>query len=417
MIIKRDYYLNQLISRRHNGMIKIVTGVRRCGKSYLLSTLYADWLKGQGVDGNHIITINLEDRRNKKLRDPDALLEYIDSFLTDDSMHYIMIDEIQHVPEFEDVLNSYLNMHNADVYVTGSNARFLSKDVITTFRGRGDEIKLYPLSFSEIFPHMGMSEERALPIYMLYGGMPQVYQKNTDREKSEYLKNLFTQTYIKDIVERYKIKNTEVLDELLNILASGIGTLTNPTKLVNTFESIRNEKVNRMTLTSYLEYICDCFIAEKANRYDVKGKRYIDSPSKYYFVDCGLRNARLNFRQTEPSHLMENLIYNELRVRGFNVDVGVVPIQRRTEDGSRLRAQLEVDFVCNLGSKRYYIQSAYRMPDEEKIKQEEASLVNINDSFKKIIIVGEYMPVLRNNAGITTISIYDFLLNENSLDL
>jgi len=398
-------------------MIKIVTGIRRCGKSFLLSTLYANWLKDQGVDVNHIITINLEDRRNKKLRDPDVLLEYIDSFLTDDSMHYIMIDEIQHVSEFEDVLNSYLNMHNADVYITGSNAIFLSKDVITTFRGRGDEIKLYPLSFSEIFPYMGMSEERALPIYMLYGGMPQIYQKNTDREKSEYLKNLFTQTYIKDIFERHKIKNTEVLDELLNILASGIGTLTNPSKLVNTFESIRNEKVNRMTLTSYLEYICDCFIAEKANRYDVKGKRYIDSPSKYYFIDCGLRNARLNFRQTEPSHLMENLIYNELRIRGFNVDVGVVPIQRRTEDGNRTRVQLEVDFVCNLGSKRYYIQSAYRMPDEEKIKQEEASLMNIDDYFKKIIIVGEYMPVLRNNAGITIISIYDFLLKENSLDL
>lgn len=417
MIIKRDYYLNQLISRRHNGMIKIVTGVRRCGKSFLLSTLYADWLKSHGIDGNHIITINLEDRRNKRLRDPDVLLEYIDSFLTDDSMHYIIIDEIQHVPEFEDVLNSYLNKFNADVYVTGSNARFLSKDVITTFRGRGDEIKLYPLSFSEIFPHMGMSEERALPVYMLYGGMPQVYQKNTDTEKSEYLKNLFTQTYIKDIVERYKIKNTEVLDELLNILASGIGTLTNPTKLANTFESIRNEKVNRMTLTSYLEYICDCFIAEKANRYDVKGKRYIDSPSKYYFVDCGLRNARLNFRQTEPSHLMENLIYNELRIRGFNVDVGVVPIQRRTKDGFRSRVQLEVDFVCNLGSRRYYIQSAYRMPDEEKTKQEEASLMNIDDSFKKIIIVGEHTPVLHNNAGITTISIYDFLLMDNSLDL
>ena len=416
MIIQRDKYLKQLISLRHNGMIKIVTGVRRCGKSFLLSTLYANWLKEQGVNADHIITINLEDRRNKRLRDPDVLLEYIDSFLTDDMMHYIMIDEIQHVPEFEDVLNSYLNMHNADVYVTGSNAKFLSKDVITTFRGRGDEIRLYPLGFSEIFPHMDLPEQQAFSFYMLYGGMPQIYEKNTDKERSDYLKNLFTQTYIKDIVERYKIKNTEVLEELLDILASGIGTLTNPTKLVNTFESVRHERVNRMTLTSYLEYICDSFIAEKASRYDVKGKRYIDSPSKYYFADCGLRNARLNFRQTEPSHLMENVIYNELLFRGFNVDVGVVPIQRRNEDGSRQRVQLEVDFVCNLGSKRYYIQSAYRMPDEEKIKQEEASLVNIDDSFKKIIIVGEPTMILRNNAGITTMSIYDFLLNENSLE-
>lgn len=417
MVIKREHYLEKLISRRHNGMIKIITGIRRCGKSYLLSTLYADWLKGQGVDDSHIITINLEDRRNKKLRDPDILLEHIDSLLADDVMHYIMIDEIQYVTEFEDVLNSYLNMPNADVYVTGSNAKFLSKDVITSFRGRGDEIKLYPLSFNEIFPYMGMTEEKALPFYMLYGGLPQVYQKKTDGEISEYLKGLFAQTYIRDIVERYKIKNTEILDELINILASGIGSLTNPTKLANTFESIRKEKVSRITLTSYLEYICDSFIAEKANRYDVKGKRYIDSPSKYYFTDCGLRNARLNFRQSEPSHLMENVIYNELRVRGFNVDVGVVPVQRRDNNGTRQRTQLEVDFVCNLGSKRYYIQSAYRMPDEEKIKQEEASLINIDDSFKKIIIVGDHTPILRNEAGITTMSIYDFLLKENSLDL
>lgn len=417
MIIQRPLYLQRLISRRHNGMIKIVTGVRRCGKSFLLSTLYAGWLKDQGVRNDHIITINLEDRRNKKLRDPDALLEYIDSKLTDDAVHYIMIDEIQHVNEFEDVLNSYLNMPNADVYVTGSNARFLSKDVITTFRGRGDEVKLYPLSFSEVFPYMDLLKDRALTTYMLYGGLPQVVQKSLEEEKNEYLKGLFTHTYIKDIKERYGIKNTEMLDELLNILASDIGALTNPTKLANTFESVKHTKVNRMTLTSYLEYICDSFLMEKASRYDVKGKRYIDSPYKYYFVDCGLRNALLNFRQTEPSHLMENVIYNELRVRGFNVDVGVVPVQLRKEDGSRERKQFEVDFVCNMGSKRYYIQSAYRMPDEEKMKQEEASLRNIDDSFKKIIIVGEDIPVLRNETGITTIGIYDFLLNENSLDL
>lgn len=398
-------------------MIKIVTGVRRCGKSFLLSTIYANWLREQGVDESHIITIDLEDRRNKRLRDPDALLEYIDSKITDNSVHYIMIDEIQHVPEFEDVLNSYLKMPNADVYVTGCNAKFLSKDVITTFRGRGDEIKLYPLSFREVYPHMDMLKDRALTTYMLYGGLPQVLMEKTDEEKNEYLKGLFTHTYLKDIVERYNIRNTEILDELLNILASGIGALTNPTKLVNTFESVKHERVNRMTLTSYLDYICDSFLIEKATRYDIKGKRYIDSPYKYYFVDCGLRNVRLNFRQTEPSHLMENVIYNELRVRGYNVDVGVVPIRRRNEEGVNARTQLEVDFVCNLGSKRYYIQSAYRMPDEEKLKQEEASLVNIDDSFRKIIIVGEDTPILRNNAGITTIGIYEFLLNENSLDL
>lgn len=417
MIIQRPHYLQKLISRRHNGMIKIVTGVRRCGKSFLLSTLYAGWLREHGVKSDHIITINLEDRRNKKLRDPDALLEYIDSKLNDDTIHYIMIDEIQLVNEFEDVLNSYVNMPNADVYVTGSNAQFLSKDVITTFRGRGDEVKLYPPSFSEVFPYMELQKDRALTTYMLFGGLPQVIQKTSDEEKSEYLKGLFIHTYIKDIKERYSIKNAEMLDELLNILASDIGALTNPTKLTNTFESIKHTKVNRMTLTSYLEYICDSFLVEKASRYDIKGKRYIDSPYKYYFVDCGLRNALLNFRQIEHSHLIENLIYNELRVRGFNVDVGVVPVQLRNEDGSRVRKQFEVDFVCNMGSKRYYIQSAYRMPDEEKIKQEEASLRNIDDSFKKIILIGEDTPVLRNEAGITTIGIYDFLLNENSLDL
>ncbi|MDE6716037.1 MAG: ATP-binding protein [Muribaculaceae bacterium] len=417
MIIPRPLYLQKLISRRHNGMIKIVTGVRRCGKSFLLSTLYAEWLREHGVESDHIITINLEDRRNKRLRDPDALLDYIDSKLYDDSVHYIMIDEIQHVKEFEDVLNSYLNMPNVDVYVTGSNARFLSKDVITTFRGRGDEIKLYPLSFSEVFPYMELQKDRALTTYMLFGGLPQVVLKISEEDKNEYLKGLFTNTYIKDIKERYDIRNTEMLDELLNILASDIGALTNPTKLTNTFESVKHIKVNRMTLTSYLEYICDSFLVEKASRFDVKGKRYIDSPYKYYFVDCGLRNALLNFRQTEPSHLMENVIYNELRIRGYNVDVGVVPVQLRKSDGSRERKQFEVDFVCNIGNKRYYIQSAYRMPDEEKMKQEEASLRNIDDSFKKIIIVGEDTPILRNEAGITTIGIYDFLLNENSLDL
>lgn len=417
MIIERPLYLKQLIALRHNGMIKIITGIRRCGKSFLLSTLYAGWLKEQGVDNDHIIDINLEDRRNKALRDPDNLLAFIDSRIKDNEMHYVMIDEIQLVPEFEDVLNSYLNMPNVDVYVTGSNARFLSSNVRTEFAGRGDEVRLHPLSFSEFSSARGDDKTLNLREYMIFGGMPQVVLRNTEKEKSEVLKALFQRTYIRDIVERYNIKNVEELDELLDILASTIGGLTNPTKLSNTFESVKHKKVNRMTITSYLNYLCESFLIEKSCRYDVKGKRYIDSPYKYYFVDSGLRNARLNFRQIEFTPLLENIIYNELLIRGFNVDVGVVSKQVRDNDGNRIRRYYEVDFVCNQGSRRYYIQSAYRMIDEEKVRQEETSLRSIDDSFKKIIILGESTPVIRNESGITIISIYDFLLNENSLEL
>ena len=417
MIIERNTYLKKLIAKRHNGKIKIITGIRRCGKSFLLSTIYANWLREQGVDEEHIININLEDRRNKPLRDPDALLAYIDFKLTDDKMHYIMIDEIQLVPEFEDVLNSYLNMNNADVYVTGSNARFLSKQVRTEFAGRGEEIKLHPLTFREYLTTTHANQADAFRDYMIYGGLPQVVEKETHEEKVEMLQALFENTYISDIIERYKIRNTEVLDELLNILASSIGGLTNATKLANTFCSVRHENVSRNTIVNYLEYICDSFLMEKASRYDIKGKRYIDSPYKYYFTDCGLRNMRLNFRQVEYTHLLENVIFNELIARGFSVDVGVVPKQMRDVNGERARLYLEVDFVCNKGSRRYYIQSAYRMNDEEKVKQEEASLINIDDSFKKIIILGEYTPVLYTESGITIIGIYDFLLKENSLEL
>lgn len=417
MIIQRNFYLKKLIAKRHNGKIKIVTGIRRCGKSFLLSTIYTKWLKDQGIDNNHIININLEDRRNKALRDPDALLAYIDSKLTDDRMHYIMIDEIQLVPEFEDVLNSYLNMNNADVYVTGSNARFLSKQVRTEFAGRGEEIKLHPLTFGEYLTTTNVNKSDALRNYMIYGGLPQVVEKETHEEKIEMLQALFENTYISDIVTRYKIRNTEVLDELLNILASSIGGLTNATKLANTFVSVKHENVSRNTIVNYIEYICDSFLMEKASRYDIKGKRYIDSPYKYYFTDCGLRNIRLNFRQIEYTHLLENVIYNELIARGFSVDVGVISKQVRDNNGERSRQYYEVDFVCNQGSKRYYIQSAYKMIDEEKVKQEEASLRNIDDSFKKIIILGEYTPVLHNESGITIVSIYDFLLKENSLEL
>lgn len=417
MIIERPFYLKQLIALRHNGMIKIITGIRRCGKSFLLSTLFTGWLREQGVAEDHIIDINLEDRRNKELRDPDNLLAFIDSKIKDKDMHYIMIDEIQLVPEFEDVLNSYLNMPNADVYVTGSNARFLSSNVRTEFAGRGDEIRLHPLSFSEFCSARGDDKTLNLREYMIYGGMPQVVLRKTEKEKSEVLKALFQRTYIRDIIERYNIKNTDVLNELLDIVASSIGGLTNPTKLCNTFESVRHEKVNRMTITSYLDYLCESFLIEKSSQYDIKGKRYIDSPYKYYFSDCGLRNARLNFRQIEFTHLLENVIYNELLIRGFNVDVGVVSKQVRIDDGSRVRRNYEVDFVCNQGSRRYYIQSAYKMIDDEKVRQEENSLRNINDSFKKIIILGEPTPVLRNEYGITIISVYDFLLNMNSLEL
>ena len=327
-----------------------------------------------------------------------------------------MIDEIQHVAEFEDVLNSYLKVKNADVYVTGSNARFLSKDVITTFRGRGDEIRVYPLCFREFMTVYNGSKERALDEYMTYGGMPQVLEHVSETKKSEYLKGLFANTYIRDIKERYQIKNDEVMDNLLDVVSSSIGSLTNPTKLANTLTSIRHENINNKTTNSYLEYICDSFLMERVERYDVKGKRYIESPYKYYFVDLGLRNARLNFRQLEHTHMMENMVYNELRVRGFNVDVGVVPVLKRDENGKMTRSQLEIDFVCNQGSKRYYIQSAYRMPTEEKVQQEEASLRKVDDSFKKIVILGEDILVRRNDEGITTMSIYDFLLNPDSLD-
>lgn len=417
MIIQRPHYLQKLIDCRHNGLIKTVTGIRRCGKSYLLFQLFSSWLKEQGISDDHIIKIDLENRRNKELRNPDVLLEYIDSKINDDEMHYVMIDEVQLVSEFEDVLNSYLKMPNVDVYATGSNAKFLSKDVITTFRGRSIEIKVYPLSFREFFSAYDGQQEDALDAYMTYGGMPQILDFNDEELKSDYLKNLYTETYLRDIKERYQIKNNEEMENLLDFISSSIGSLTNPTKLANTFETVKREKISRNTVCSYLEYICEAFLAEKASRYDVKGKKYLDTPYKYYFTDLGLRNARLNFRQLEPSHMMENVIYNELRIRGFNVDVGVVPIVRRNAEGKQERVRLEIDFVCNKGSRKYYIQSAYQMLDEDKIRQEEASLRNVDDSFKKIIVVGSNIIIRRNEAGITTMGIYDFLLKENSLEL
>jgi len=417
MDIKRDLYLQQLIDRRHNGMIKVITGVRRCGKSYLVFNLFNNYLKSNGVDDKHIIKVNLENRRNKKLRNPDALLEYIDAQLIDQDMYYILLDEVQLVDEFEDVLNSYLDVPNADVYVTGSNARFLSKDVITEFRGRGDEVKIYPLSFAEFMSAFDGSNQLGLDEYMTFGGLPLILSYKTEEQKSAYLKNLFEETYIKDIKERYQIRHEEEFEELLNIISSSIGSLTNPTKLSKTFQSVKHVTVNPETIKYYLEYLCDSFLVSKAMRYDVKGKKYIDTPYKYYFADMGLRNARINFRQDEKPHLMENVIYNELLIRGFNVDVGVVPVVTRGADGKQVRTQLEIDFVCNQGSKRYYIQSAFRMNDEEKQQNEQAPLTKVNDSFKKIIITGEEGLVHRNEQGITIMSIYDFLLNPNALEL
>lgn len=417
MDIKRDLYLQKLIERQHNGMIKVVTGVRRCGKSFLVFNLFDNYLKLNGVDDKHIIKVNLEDRRNKKLRDPDILLEYIDSKFVDQQIHYILLDEVQLVDEFEDVLNSYLSVPNADVYVTGSNARFLSKDVITEFRGRGDEVKIYPLSFAEFMTAFDGSKQLGLDEYMTFGGLPLILSHKTEEQKSAYLKSLFEETYIKDIKERYHIRHEEEFEELINIISSSIGSLTNPTKLSKTFQSVKHVTIDPETIKNYLEYLCDSFLVSKAMRYDIKGKKYIDTPSKYYFTDMGLRNARINFRQDEKTHLMENVIYNELLIRGFNVDVGVVPVVTRDTNGKQVRSQLEIDFVCNQGSKRYYIQSAFRMNDEEKQMNEQAPLTKVNDSFKKIIITGEEVLVHRNEQGITTMSIYDFLLNPNALEL
>lgn len=414
--IKRDIYLNRLIARRHNQRIKIVTGVRRSGKSYLLFTLFDEWLKANGVDESHIIKIDLENRRNKSLRDPDALLDFIDARMVDGDMYYILIDEIQMVDEFEDVLNSYLKIKNADLYVTGSNARFLSKDIATTFRGRGDVVHIYPLSFSEYHSAFNRPKEETLPEYLLYGGLPETIPMTTREEKVAFLRNVYDETYIRDIRERYNIRQEEELEILFDIVSSTVGSLTNPQKIANTFDFMRHSDLSAVTIKKYLDIICESFLMERAVRYDVRGRKYIDTPYKYYFVDPGLRNARMNFRQPDFSHVMENIIYNELRVRGYNVDVGVVPVVVR-ENGKQVRRQYEIDFVCNLGSQRYYIQSAYRMESDAKVAQEEASLRNVDDSFKKIVIVGEHTPVLHNDAGITTISIYDFLLNPNSLEL
>jgi ATPase len=416
-MIERSKYLAELISLQNNGMIKIITGMRRCGKSYLLFEIFVSYLKEHGISSEQIIAVDFEDYRNRELRKPDNLYAYMENRMKSKEKYYILLDEVQMLEHFEEVLNGFLRMPNADVYVTGSNARLLSKDIITEFRGRGYEVKMYPLCFREYMSAYQGTMQAGLNEYLLYGGLPQILMYNTEEQKIRFLKTLFDETYIKDIKDRYDIRKDDDLEELINIIASNIGALTSPNKLANTFRSEKKSAVSYDTIKNYIDFLSDSFLVEKATRYDIKGKHYIDSPFKYYFMDLGLRNARINFRQNERTHLMENLVYNELRARSFNVDVGSVSSVGTNSEGKRLRSTLEVDFVCNLGSRRYYIQSTYRMPSEEKLEQERASLLRIGDAFKKIIVTGEEGPITRDEHGITTISIYDFLLKENSLEL
>ena len=431
MEIRRDYYLNKLIKRKHNGQVKVITGIRRCGKSYLLNNLFYHHLLESGVAGDHIIRFAFDSaddliligesliqlEKEKRGVDPEKFMAYIRSNITDDGMYYLLLDEIQMMDCFEAVLNGYLRKDNVDVFVTGSNARLLSKDIATEFAGRGDEVHMYPLSFSEFMPVYNGDKYMGLSEYMLYGGIPVVVLKDNADDKAITLQNLFREIYIQDILKRNRIKNINELEDLLNILSSAIGSLTNPEKLKNTFRTVNKSKINSNTIKKYLNYFEDSFLIESSHRYDIKGKSYIETPMKYYFSDLGLRNARINFRQFEQTHSMENVIYNELRMRGYNVDVGVVSVAERNEERKVIRKQLEVDFVCNLGSSRYYIQSAYSLPDEIKRAQEIRPFTRINDSFKKIVVTKDIVPTHYDENGILTINIYDFLLEPNSLEM
>lgn len=429
MEIKRDKYLNQLIIRKHNGLIKVITGIRRCGKSYLLNNLFYNHLLSEGIDDSHIIKfafdsnddleligeniLEIDWQKNKV--DPTKFMDYISSKIVDNQMHYLLLDEIQYLGAFESVLNSYLRKTNIDVYVTGSNSKFLSTDIITEFAGRGDEIHVMPLSFSEFNASYDGTVDEALDDYFVYGGLPAIISMKDEVQKGQYLQTQIQNVYLRDIINRYKLKDQSLIGELLDILASGISTLSNPTKLANTFKSVKKESITDNTIARYIDYMQDAFIIKTAKRYDVKGRKYISTPYKIYFEDLGLRNARLDFRQIEETHIMENVIFNELRYRGFNVDVGVVE-QRTTVDGKTVRKYFEVDFVANLGRKRYYIQSAYDIPDNEKLQQETNSFDRIDDSFKKIIIVNKTMKPRNTEKGYMIIGLKDFLLNEGSLD-
>ena len=410
--IKRDVYLNKIIEKRENGLIKIITGIRRCGKSYLLDPLFKNYLLESGVKEDHIIKLDLDERKNNKFLDPDQLDQYIRDLIKDNDQYFLILDEIQKVEDFESVLNGFLHIRNLDVYVTGSNSKFLSSDIITEFRGRGDEVRIHPLSFSEFYSAFNGTKEEAWEQYVVYGGLPRILSFKNELEKSEYLKNLFEKTYLDDIVERNNVQRVDVLDAVVNILASSIGSLTNPNKLSNTFESSGFKDVSVNTITSYINYLQDSFLIEKATRYDVKGKKYIQTPYKFYFSDIGLRNCRLNFRQQEETHIMENIIFNELLYRGYNVDVGVVEV-REGDD----KKQVEVDFVCNQYNKRYYIQSALSLPTREKTIQEERPLMNIPDNFKKIIVVKDDIKSWISEEGISIVGLKEFLLNPNSMDL
>lgn len=430
MEIKRDFYLEKLIKRKNNGLIKVITGIRRCGKSYLLNTIFYNHLVESGVDKEHIIRFAFDSaddlyligeslikiEKEKRGVDPEKFMAYIRSKVTDENMYYLLLDEVQMLDCFESVLNGYLRKNNMDVYVTGSNAKFLSKDIITEFAGRGDEIHMYPLSFSEFMSAYSGDKYQGLSDYMIYGGIPLVVLRDTVDEKVALLENLFSEIYIRDIFKRNRVKNQGELEDLLNILSSATGSLTNPEKLKNTFKSVKKSKITSNTIKKYLGYLEDSFLIESAQRYDIKGKSYIETPKKYYFSDVGLRNARINFRQFEQTHLMENVIYNELRMRGYRVDVGVVQVAEKDESGKVIRKQLEVDFVCNLGSSRYYIQSAYSLPDESKREQETRPFRKIDDSFKKIIVTKDIVPPQYDENGILTLNIYDFLLKPSSIE-
>ncbi|WP_329735518.1 ATP-binding protein [Catenibacterium mitsuokai] len=425
MEIRRDLYLNKLIKRKNNGLIKVVTGIRRCGKSYLLNNLFYNHLIESGVAAGHIIRFAFDSaddlyligesliqiEKEKRGVDPEKFMAYIRSQIVDNGMYYLLLDEIQLLDCFETVLNGYLRKDNMDVFVTGSNAKLLSKDIITQFAGRGDEVHMYPLSFAEFMTIYKGDKYAGLEEYMLYGGIPIVVLREDANEKASILENLFTEIYLRDITQRNRVKNIGELEDLLNILSSSIGSLTNPEKLKNTFKSVKKSKITSQTIKKYIDYFEDSFLIESALRYDIKGKSYIETPKKYYFSDLGLRNARINFRQFEPTHSMENVIYNELRMRGYNVDVGVVATTEKNQEGKIVRKQLEVDFVCNLGSSRYYIQSAYSLPDETKRTQEIRPFRKIDDSFKKIVITKDFVHPYYDDYGILTVNIYDFLLD------
>lgn len=418
MIISRDKYLRQLIAAKGNGMVKIVTGIRRSGKSFLLMTLFHQHLLEQGVPENHIIEISLDNRKSKHLRQPDTLLDYIDGKVqADGQTHYVILDEVQLVDDFVEVLLSLMQDKRLDVYVSGSNSKFLSKDVVTEFRGRGDEIHLYPLSFSEYYAAVGGDKRDAWKDYYTYGGLPQVLLTKDEEKKINYLTDLYELTYLKDIVERNRLRNVDGLRTLIRVLASGIGTPTNPRRIANTFQSAENVRIKDCTIRDYIGYLQDSFLIEEALRYDVKGRKYIGTETKYYFADMGVRAAILNLRQQEETHIMENVIYNELRMRGYRVDVGMVETWTTNADNKTIRQPLEIDFVVNKGAERIYIQSAYRMPSEEKEKQEKRSLLSTNDNFRKIIIVDEDIKRKTDEQGIVTISLLDFLLDPKSLEL